>query len=77
MGFETYESRIVTPQFHPGDVLIFHPCVMHRANSNYTQTSKIGLINAYRSVDCIDIDQRSTFKADNIPITRGRRVVPS
>ena len=59
VGFEKYESRIVTPQFRPGDVLIFHPCVMHRANSNYTQVSKIGLINAYRSVDCIDIEQRS------------------
>ncbi|MXY57864.1 MAG: phytanoyl-CoA dioxygenase family protein [Gammaproteobacteria bacterium] len=76
VGFEKYEPRIVTPQFHPGDLLIFHPCVMHRANSNYTETSKIGLINAYRSVDCIDIEQRSTFKADNIPITRDREVVP-
>ena len=76
VGFEKYESRIVTPQFHPGDVLIFHPCVMHRANSNYTETSKIGLINAYRSVDCIDLEQRSTFKADNIPITCNRNVVP-
>ena len=74
VGFEKYEPRIVTPQFHPGDVLIFHPCVMHRANSNYTETSKIGLINAYRSVDCIDIEQRSTFKADNIAITRDRKV---
>ena len=75
VGFEEYESRIVTPHFHGGDVLIFHPCVMHRANSNYTEESKIGLINAYRSVDCIDIEQRSTFKADNIAITRGGEVV--
>jgi len=71
VGFEKYESRIVTPHFNPGDVLIFHPCLMHRANSNYTHQSKIGLINAYRSVDCIDIERRNTFKADNIPITRG------
>lgn len=75
VGFEKYEERVVTPQFHPGDVLIFHPCVMHRANSNYTNESKIGLINAYRAVDCIDLTQRSQFKADNIPITRNRRVV--
>ena len=73
VGFEKYESRIVTPQFHPGDVLIFHPCLMHRANSNTTGESKIGLINAYRSVDCIDLEARNTFKADNIPITRGGR----
>ena len=76
-GFEPYESRVVTPQFHPGDVLIFHPCLMHRANSNYTNESKIGLINAYRSVDCIDLEQRSDFKADNIPITRGGEVLPT
>ena len=76
VGFKQYEPRIVTPEFHAGDVLIFHPCVMHRANSNYTEVSKIGLINAYRSVDCIDIERRSTFKADNIPITRDRKAVP-
>lgn len=75
VGFERYESRIVTPEFHAGDVLIFHPCLMHRANSNYTPESRIGLINAYRSLDCIDLERRNTFKADNIPITRGRRIV--
>lgn len=73
--FERFEEQIITPQFHPGDVLIFHPCLMHRANSNYTNESKIGLINAYRSVDCIDITDRNSFKADRIPITRGRKVV--
>ena len=75
-GFAEFEERVVTPQFHPGDVLIFHPCLMHRANSNYTDESKIGLINAYRSVDCIDITDRNTFKADKIPITRNRKLIP-
>ncbi len=75
VGFGPYATRVVTPQFRPGDVLIFHPCLMHRANSNYTPVSKIGLINAYRSLDCIDIEGRNTFKADNIPITRGGKVV--
>ncbi|MYD43903.1 MAG: phytanoyl-CoA dioxygenase family protein [Gammaproteobacteria bacterium] len=75
VDFEAFEARVVTPQFHPGDVLIFHPCLMHRANSNYTNESKIGLINAYRAVDCIDYTQRSNFKADNIPITRDRKLV--
>lgn len=74
-GFEEFEDRVVTPQFHPGDVLIFHPCLMHRANSNYTPESKIGLINAYRSVDCVDLTDRNFFKADRIPITRGRKAV--
>ncbi len=75
VGFEKYEPRVVTPRFHPGDVLIFHPCLMHRANSNYTAKSKIGLINAYRALNCIDIEDRNTFKADKIPITRARRVL--
>ena len=72
-GFVDYEDKVVTPEFHPGDVLIFHPCLMHRANSNYTDESKIGLINAYRSIDCIDITERNTYKADRIPITRRRK----
>lgn len=75
--FEKFQDRVVTPQFHPGDVLIFHPCLMHRANSNYAEESKIGLINAYRSTDCIDITSRNTFKADQIPIVRSRKVIPS
>lgn len=74
-GFAKFEDRVITPQFHPGDVLIFHPCLMHRANSNYTAESKIGLINAFRSLDCIDISERNTFRADKIPITRNRKVV--
>lgn len=41
----------------------------------YTPVSKIGLINAYRAVDCIDLEERNTFKADNIPITRGGKVL--
>ena len=75
-GFAEFEEHVVTPQFYPGDVLIFHPCLMHRANSNYTEESKIGLINAYRSLDCIDITERNTFKADKIPISRDRKVIP-
>ena len=75
-GFAEFETRVVTPQFHPGDVLIFHPCLMHRANSNYTDESKIGLINAYRSIDCVDISDRNTYKADKIQITRNRKLLP-
>ena len=78
VGFEAFQNRVVSPSFEPGDVLIFHPCLIHRANSNSSGESKIGLINAYRSVDCIDLTSRNTFKADNIPITRnGKPVRPS
>lgn len=71
VGLEEFADQIITPQFEPGDVLIFHPCLMHRANSNYTDESKIGLINAYRSIDCVDLTNRNTFKADGIPIVAG------
>ena len=74
--FERFEEHVVTPQFRPGDVLIFHPCLMHRANSNYSSESKIGLINAYRSVDCVDLTNRNSYKADRIPITRDGSAVP-
>ena len=68
-GLNMDEVEIESPQFHAGDVLIFHPCVIHKANSNTTSENKVGLINAYRATDCIDLTGRNEFKADNIFIT--------
>lgn len=68
VGFEEFEEQVVSPEFSAGDVMLFHPCLMHCANSNFTDESKIGLINAYRAADCIDMTERNTFRADNIPI---------
>lgn len=74
-GFEKFEHLVESPQFYPGDVLLFHPCLIHVANSNRTDESKIGLINAYRASDCIDLTERNTFLADNISITLNRRPI--
>jgi hypothetical protein len=70
VGFEAYAPRAIAPQFYPGDVLVFDSWIMHRANSNYADESKIGLVNVYMSKDCIDQDGRNKFKVANLPITR-------
>ena len=70
VGFETYEALAIAPEFNPGDVLVFDSWLMHRANSNYTNESKIGLINVYQAKDCIDLEDRNTFGPVNLPITR-------
>ena len=75
VGFDTYEARAITPEFMPGDVLVFDSWLMHRANSNYTNESKIGLINVYQARDCIDLENRNTFGPANLPITRSRTVL--
>jgi ectoine hydroxylase-related dioxygenase (phytanoyl-CoA dioxygenase family) len=71
-GFDESTANVVAPQFGPGDALIFHSCLYHKANNNRDDVSKIGLINVYQAEDCIDIERRNTFKAANIPITRDR-----
>ena len=70
VGFEAYEALAIAPEFNPGDVLVFDSWLMHRANSNYTNESKIGLINVYQAKDCIDLEDRNTFGPANLPITR-------
>jgi hypothetical protein len=75
VGFEDYEPRVITPQFHPGDVLVFDSWIMHRANSNYTDETKVGLINVYMSKDCIDLDHKNQFQVADLPITRGGKIL--
>ncbi|MDA0837832.1 MAG: phytanoyl-CoA dioxygenase family protein [Planctomycetota bacterium] len=75
IGFEEYEPRVISPQFNPGDVLVFDSWIMHRANSNYTDESKIGLINVYMSRDCIDLEGKNKFQVADLPITRDRKVL--
>lgn len=74
-GFDKFEPRAITPQFHPGDLLVFDSWIMHRANSNFTDRTKIGLINVFQSADCIDLSDRNKFKVANLPITRGGKVL--
>ena len=75
VGFDAYEARAIAPKFAPGDVLVFDSWLMHRANSNYTDASKIGLINVYQAKDCIDLENRNTFGPANLPITRSRNIL--
>lgn len=75
VGFDAYEARAIAPKFTPGDVLVFDSWLMHRANSNYTDASKIGLINVYQAKDCIDLENRNTFGPANLPITRSRNIL--
>ena len=75
VGFEAYEARAAAPEFNPGDVLVFDSWLMHRANSNYTDESKIGLINVYQAKDCIDLKNRNAFGPANLPITRSGTVL--
>ena len=75
VGFEAYEALAIAPQFNPGDVLVFDSWLMHRANSNYTDESKIGLINVYQAKDCIDLKNRNAFGPANLPITRSGTVL--
>ena len=72
-GFTEEGANIVSPQFQAGDVLVFHSSLYHKANSNFTPHSAIGLINVYQAVDCLDLQQRNKFKAADLPITLNRQ----
>ena len=71
-GFDPGTANVLAPDFLPGDALIFHSSLYHRANSNSDADSKIGLINVYMAEDCIDVNGRNQFKAGDVRITRGR-----
>jgi ectoine hydroxylase-related dioxygenase (phytanoyl-CoA dioxygenase family) len=74
-GFERYEANIVTPHFQPGDVLVFSSWLMHRANSNYTDQSKIGLINVYHAADCLTAESAGQSKVTGMPLVRSGQLV--
>ena len=76
-GFEKYEADVVTPHFRPGDVLVFDSRLMHRANSNADDATKIGLVNVYQSADCIDIEGKNDFHVANLPIASQGKVLTS
>lgn len=75
-GFDPTQATVIAPEFRAGDALIFHSSVYHAANSNFTDQSKISLINVYQAEDCIDIERRNQFKAADLPITRNRVPLP-
>ena len=52
-GIEALEPRIVTPSFAEGDVFVWDSWLLHRANSNYEQLSKIGIVQVFCRADCV------------------------
>ena len=74
-GFDESSADIVAPSFEPGDVLVFHSSLYHKANNNGTKASKVGLINVYQAHDCYDIEGRNQFAAGDLPITQNRRLL--
>ena len=41
-----------SPEFEPGDVLLFDSWVLHRADSNFQVHTVVGLVNVYCRPDC-------------------------
>ena len=74
-GFNETDANVVSPDFRPGDAFVFHSSLYHRANSNDTDETKVGLINVYQAQDCIDLESRNQFKAADLPMTRNRRPI--
>jgi ectoine hydroxylase-related dioxygenase (phytanoyl-CoA dioxygenase family) len=74
-GFDAAAADVVSPAFQPGDALVFHSSIYHRANSNITGESRIGLINVYQAEDCIDLTGRNRFKAADLPVTQNRQPI--
>jgi phytanoyl-CoA hydroxylase len=69
-GFDEATADVVAPDFHAGDVVVFHSSLYHKANNNADDISKIGLINVYMAQDCYDVESRNEFRAADLPITR-------
>lgn len=69
-GFDPDRADVVAPLFQPGDALVFHSSLYHRANSNADGSSKIGLINVYMAEDCVDLTERNQFRAGGVRVTR-------
>ena len=51
-GLDSLLPQVVSPEFDAGDVLLFDSWVLHRADSNATATTVIGLVNVYCRPDC-------------------------
>ena len=60
----------------PGDVLIIHVLVVHRAGHNYTPQARHAIINEYKTAEAIDQwNNRCAFAG--LPLTRhGKLLMP-
>ena len=58
----------------PGDVLVIHVLVVHRAGHNYTPRARHAIINEYKTAEAIDQwNNRCAFAG--LPLTRNRRLL--
>lgn len=77
-GWEELQPRAVTPTMAPGDVLIFDSWLVHCANGNSEEESKIGLLNVYCRPDCVPRDsQLWNYPGLYLPVVRSGRQLPS
>lgn len=51
-GLEELLPNAISPDFEPGDVLLFDSWVLHRADSNFQEHTVVGLVNVYCRPDC-------------------------
>lgn len=58
-GLESLLPAVVSPEFAAGDVLMFDSWVLHRADSNATAHSVVGLVNVYCRPDCRPLEPSS------------------
>lgn len=80
-GAEAWQAVALTPDFAPGDVLLFDSWLAHRVCSNADDESKVGLINVYCRPDCTPLDPGARVseigpKTATLPTLRAGRVLP-
>lgn len=70
------DDEHVVVRAQPGDVLIIHVLVVHRAGHNYTQQARHAIINEYKTAETIDQwNNRCAFAG--LPLTRhGKLLMP-
>ncbi len=68
------DGEHVVVRAEPGDVLVIHVLVVHRAGHNYTPRARHAIINEYKTAEAIDQwNNRCAFAG--LPLTRSRRLL--
>lgn len=68
------DGERVVVRAEPGDVLIIHVLVVHRAGHNYTARARHAIINEYKTAEAVDQwNNRCAFAG--LPLTRNRRLM--
>ena len=71
---EIPDGEHVVVRAEPGDVLIIHVLVVHRAGHNYTARARHAIINEYKTAETVDQwNNRCAFAG--LPLARNRRLM--